>query len=250
MNPASTFSFDMSYCGPPPLPDELWQRWNFDPILLTVLALLAVVGATWMRHAEGPRRWAFGGAWVLSAVLFVSPLCALTVALFSARVGHHVLLAMVMAPMLALALPAPSLRRLPILPPLAVSSAILWFWHVPDFYVSAFISPALYWSMQASLLAGFAWFWRGLIWSEAPMAVGVAALSSAMQMGLLGALLVFAPQPLYAPHLVTTPAYGLSPLSDQQLGGLIMWVPANLPLMALVLWRLAGALGSGREARG
>ncbi|MDP2780641.1 cytochrome c oxidase assembly protein, partial [Devosia sp.] len=77
---------------------------------------------------------------------------------------------------------------------------------------------------------------------------GVTALASATQMGLLGALLVFAPQPLYLPHLATTLAFGVSPVDDQQLGGLIMWVPANLPLLAVVLWRLVDALQPDRSA--
>ena len=38
--PASAIT--TSYCGPPPLPDDLWGRWNFDPILLAVLAELAL----------------------------------------------------------------------------------------------------------------------------------------------------------------------------------------------------------------
>src|SRR3546814_17286561 len=47
-----------------------------------------------------------------------------------------------------------------------------------------------------------------------------------VQMGLLGALLTFSGSALYAPHLLTTQAWGMSPLQDQQLAGLIMWVPA------------------------
>jgi putative membrane protein len=59
-------------------------------------------------------------------------------------------------------------------------------------------------------------------------------------MGMLGALLTFARRPLYAPHADTTLAYGLTPLADQQLAGLVMWVPAALPyLLAAAL--LAGA---------
>jgi putative membrane protein len=45
-------------------------------------------------------------------------------------------------------------------------------------------------------------------------------------MGLLGALITFAGGALYAPHLLVTQAWGLTPLQDQQLAGLIMWVPA------------------------
>ncbi|WIY53365.1 cytochrome c oxidase assembly protein [Devosia sp. YIM 151766] len=250
MDPASAFSFDMSYCGPPPTGDELWSRWNFEPVLLIVLALAALWGLLALRGAARSRQAAFAGAWIMASALFISPLCALSVALFSARVGHHVLLTMVVAPLLAWALPAAWGRRPRLLPALIVSTLALWLWHTPDLYAAAFSHPALYWAMQASLIASFAWLWLGLLRSGAPMSAGVVALSSAIQMGLLGALLVFAPAPLYLPHFGTTLAFGLASLDDQQLGGLIMWVPANLPLLALVLWRLLDALGPRREAAG
>ncbi len=242
MDQASAFSFDMSYCGPPPLPAELWSRWNFEPGLLLGLAFVAGLGLWLLRSATRQRRLAFASGWLLAAVLFVSPLCALTVSLFSARVAHHVVLTMIVAPLLALALPVTWGRSTRLLPPLALSTAALWLWHSPDLYAAAFTHPAIYWTMQASLLASFVWLWVGLLRSAAPMAAGIAALSSAIQMGMLGALLVFAGQPLYLPHFATTLPFGLAPLDDQQMGGLIMWVPANLPLLALVLWRLVDTL--------
>ena len=246
MDPASVFSFDMSYCGSPPTLDTLWGRWNFDPVLLMALLATAIGAGIALRHAGPRRQWAFAGAWLLAAILFVSPLCALSVALLSARVTHHVALTMLVAPLLAMALPAAWGRSLSLLPPLVISTMALWLWHAPDPYTAAFLHPALYWVMQLSLLCSFTWLWLGLVRANASMASGLSALSSAIQMGLLGALLVFAPQPLYLPHLTSTLAFGLLPLEDQQLAGLIMWVPANLPLMALVLWRLVDALRPDR----
>jgi putative membrane protein len=249
MDSASAFSFDLSYCGAPPNPDALWGRWNLEPVLLITLAAAAIAGLFLARNADRKRQMALVAAWGLAAVLFVSPLCALTVALFSARVGHHILLTMVVAPMLAVALPPAWGRRIALLPPLLASTLTLWLWHAPDFYVAAFRHPAIYWAMQLSLFGSFAWLWLGLLRGETTMSAGLAALSSATQMGLLGALLVFAPAPLYLPHLFATSAFGLSPVEDQQLAGLLMWVPANLPLMGLALYRLAEALGlPGREA--
>ncbi len=248
MDQASAFSFDMSYCGPPALPDDLWSRWNFEPGLLAGLFATAVIGTFLLRQATGGRRLAFGLAWLFAAVLFVSPLCALTVSLFSARVGHHVALTMLVAPLLALALPAQWGRWMALLPPVILSTIALWLWHSPDIYTSAFAHPALYWAMQLSLLTSFTWLWLGLLRSASAMAAGLTALTSAIQMGMLGALLVFAATPLYVPHFATTLAFNLSALDDQQLGGLIMWVPANLPLLALVLWRLLDGLGLRREA--
>ncbi|MBB4052989.1 putative membrane protein [Devosia subaequoris] len=242
MDPASAFSFDMSYCGSPPTLETLWGRWNFEPVLLGALVLTALAGFALLRQAGQRRQLAFASAWLLAVLLFVSPVCALSVALFSVRVGHHVVLTMVLAPLLALALPARWGARASLMPPLVLSTLSFWLWHAPDFYTSAFTHPALYWLMQASLIASFTWLWMGLLRSNAATVAGIAALSSAIQMGLLGALLVFAPAPLYLPHLGNTMAFGLLPLEDQQLAGLLMWVPANLPLLALVLWRLVTVL--------
>ncbi len=248
MNGASPFSFDMSYCGSPPTAGELWSRWNTDPVLLGALLLVAVAGAWTLRRADAQRQWSFAGAWLLAAILFVSPICALTVALFSARVAHHATLAMVLAPLLALSLPRRWGAALPLGALLTLSTIAFWFWHAPDFYMSAFSHPVLYWAMQLSIIGSFTALWLGLLRGPT-LATGVVALLSATQMGLLGALLVFASEPLYLPHATTTLAFGLLPIDDQQLGGLIMWVPANLPLLVLVLWRLLSLLGPAREIR-
>ena len=246
MEQVPAFSFDMSYCGTPPTPAELWSRWNFDPALLGGLLLVAVAGLYLLRSAGVQRQVAFGGAWGLAAILFVSPLCALTVALFSARVGHHILLTMVVAPLLAFALPPRWGQRAGLGVPLVVSTVALWLWHSPDLYSAAYSHPAIYWAMQLSLLGSFTWLWLGLWRSKAVLRAGVVALSSAIQMGLLGALLVFAPQPLYLPHFATSTAFGLTALEDQQLAGMLMWVPANLPLMAIILWRLVAIISPAR----
>ncbi len=248
MDQASAFSFDMSYCGLPPVPGDLWSRWNFEPGLLAGLVLTALAGIYALRTAPRGRKTAFAGAWALAAILFVSPLCALTVSLFSARVSHHVLLTMAVAPLLALSLPSHWGQRMGLLLPLTLSTVALWLWHSPDLYTAAFAHPAIYWAMQLSLLASFTWLWLGLFGAPSAMSAAGTALASATQMGMLGALLVFAGQPLYVPHFATTAGFGLSPHDDQQLAGLIMWVPANLPLLALVLWRLVDALAPRREA--
>lgn len=242
MDEASAFSFDMSYCGVPPTFSELWSRWNLDPVLLIGLVAVATIGFFLLRGAGRQRQLSFAAAWSIASVLFVSPLCALTVALFSARVGHHIVLTMMVAPLLALALPPQWGKRAFMGVALTVSTVALWLWHSPDLYASAFSHPALYWAMQLSLLSSFTWLWLGLWRSDAVLGAGVTALSSAIQMGLLGALLVFAPQPLYLPHFATTASFGLGALEDQQLAGIFMWVPANLPLMAILLWRMVAVI--------
>ena len=83
------------YCGPGPAPDEWLARWNPDPVLLVVLA--AVLGLVLWR-TSGRERAAGVAAVAVLALIFVSPLCALSSALFAARTAHHVLLVAVAAP--------------------------------------------------------------------------------------------------------------------------------------------------------
>lgn len=218
------------YCGPAPDPAAIWTRWNFDPILLIALALLALLVA---RNGRG--MLAVG----VLALAFVSPLCALSSALFSARVLHHLLLVAVAAPLLATL--RPPRRAGPVAPAFAVSTAVLWAWHLPPAYDLALGHVGAYWVMQLSLLATATWFWHQVL---APGRTPVDALAFIVagfaQMGLLGAILTFAPEPLYAAHGVAPLAWGLSPLADQQLGGILMWAPAGLP------YAVAGALVARR----
>jgi putative membrane protein len=123
-----------------------------------------------------------------------------------------------------------------------------WFWHAPDAYVAALDATPVYWLMQLTLLGSAALMWAA-IFAATPARAIAALLGLTIQMGLLGALLVFAATPLYAPHLTTTLAFGLDPEADQQLAGLIMWVPACLPYLAAGLHRLAAALRDPAGAR-
>lgn len=248
MDAWSTFSFANNYCGSPVVWADLWGRWNLDPVLILGLMVSAVVGVHNLRGRPRRQILAFASALLAVAILFVSPLCALTVSLFSTRVVHHVLLMMLVAPLLVVATPGRWLSKGKGLGALAVSSAALWLWHAPDAYLSTYGHAAVYWLMQASLLGSAYWLWSVLLKGSGAVAAGI-ALASAIQMGLLGALLVFAPEPLYLPHFATTAEFGLSPLEDQQLAGLILWVPANLPLLGVVLYRLVAGLSPAGASR-
>ena len=212
------------YCGEAPLPQDLAARWNFDP--LPIALVLAALFAARLLGARAVPLLA-GGAVIL--VLFVSPLCALSSSLFSVRVAHHLTLTAVAAPLLAAALPG---RGGGLALWTAVHALVFWGWHAPPAYAFALASDAAYWTMQASLLASALMLWRAI--GHAPLPSAVAALLATMvQMGLLGALLTFSATPLYAWHAATTQAWGFSPLEDQQLAGLVMWVPgAGLYLAA------------------
>ncbi|MBB1490921.1 MULTISPECIES: cytochrome c oxidase assembly protein [unclassified Paracoccus (in: a-proteobacteria)] len=225
----------IAYCGVPPTPATLMGAWNLDPVLLVALGLWA---AALYRHGKDAFGWS---AWALAVVVFVSPLCNLTSALFSARVVHHVLLSAVIVPLALLGL-APALRdRMRIV---GVGAAILlhagamWAWHAPGPYAWALATTPGYWLMQATLAGSAAAVWLHIL-SPDRGAAAVAAGGTFVQMGMLGAIILFAGQPLYGAHLLTTEAWGLSPLADQQFAGLLMWVVGALPYMAALLWQVA-----------
>lgn len=236
------------YCGAAPTPGEWLSRWNLDPWLL--LGLAGAVLLLWRAAGERPRRHYLGAAFGVSLLLFVSPFCALSSALFAARVTHHVLLTAAIAPLLALALRSGRSRRArsPFLWT-AAQAITFWLWHAPPLYAAAMDSHLLYWSMQISLLGTAVGFWLSLPRASEPAAVA-ALLASTVQMGLLGAIITFAAVPLFAPHLMSTFAWGLTPLEDQQLAGLIMWVPSAAIYLGAALFIANRWLGGeGRTAR-
>lgn len=227
----------LPYCGGPPPPADLLARWNFDPSLIAGLAALFVIG-----RALGARTTPLAGGVAVLAVLFVSPLCALSSSLFAMRATHHVVLTSLAAPLLAAALP----RGGGTVGWTLAHAVVFWAWHAPPLYAFALANDAAYWLMQATLLGSAVGFWRAA--RAVPPPAGVAALLATMvQMGLLGALLTFSNRPLYVWHWTTTQAWGLTPLSDQQLAGLIMWVAGGAIYLAAALRLASGWLGPDRR---
>lgn len=223
-----------SYCGAPPVPSDWLDRWNADPLLIAGLLMVAAALA-WATQAGSRERRAGSGALGLIALFYLSPLCALGGALFTARVAHHLALAMIVAPLVGIAIPG-WLVRLPgsLASWTLIDAAVLWAWHSPALYGIAATGSGAYWLMQASILLASAVFWQRLIAATAP--AGIAALLAAMvQMGALGALITLAPRMLYPVHLATTSAWGLTPLEDQQIAGLVMWVPASAVYLFVAL---------------
>jgi putative membrane protein len=228
------------YCGEAPTPDVWLGRWNLDPVLLVALGAAAL----WLWHRPSApdaagRRLALRSAWALTVALYVSPLCALSSAFFTVRVVHHMALVLLIAPMLAYGMRRGAVWRGVPTPPLAASTAlaavVFWAWHLPAPYEAALSSTPVYWLMQLTLLASAFAFWSAV--RRAGTAAALAAiLATTVQMGLLGALITFASRPLYAPHLASTLGWGVSPLEDQQLAGIVMWAPGSFAYLLAAVW--------------
>lgn len=217
----------LTYCGSAPAPAELAARWNWDPWLLAAIAA-ATAGHVLLASRDRIRDVAFAGLVLAVLVLFVSPFCALSAALFTARVVHHLALVFVAAPLMVM-LWGGALQRasgsLTIWT--AVQALVFWAWHAPALYAGALSHDGLFWAMQLSITLSSAVWWAKL--TRAPAAGAVASLLVAMVlMGLLGALLTFTPRAIYEPHLLTTQPWGFAPLEDQQIGGVVMWAPGSL----------------------
>lgn len=218
------------YCGTAPVPGTM--AWNFDPVLLACLVLLA--SAHYLRLSRG-ERWrtlAAMSGWAIVALALISPLCNLSVALFSARVGQHMILTLIGAPLVALGLRRQRMPNGEIWMAVAAFGVALWLWHTPGPYDLTFASTPIYWIMHLSLFGTAVWLWTGLFSPSANMWTALAgSFVTTLHMSLLGALLTFSPNVLFSVHLLSTVPWGLSPLEDQQAGGLIMWVPTGLLLV-------------------
>lgn len=231
------------YCGPAPAPGDLLAHWNLDPVILAPLLVglgLLVLAAP--RLSAGSTR-AAGLALLVLAIAFVSPLCAWSSALFAARTVHHILLICAAAPLIVLALPRPPRQGFKVvLIATVLQAAVLWFWHAPALYEAALSDHGVYAVMEITLLASAILFWAAIRSTSAP-AAALGLVLTMVQMGMLGALLVFAGSAVYAPHLLTTGSWGLTPVQDQQLAGLIMWAPAAGVYLATALVLVARWIG-------
>lgn len=260
--------------------------WTWEPWFVVTLVLVAgayLAGCLRLSHAgilhklPGWARIASFCAGVASLVIaLASPLDALAEQFFSAHMTQHMLLMLVAPPLLVWgqpalvwlwAFPLPARKRIgrlwvsggrlrqvhdflmqPVLVWLAASGA-LWFWHAPGPYDWALSNEAVHIVEHLTFFITALALWTLTIEPVGPRRIGYGGAlvllgTFALHNGLLGALLTFAPKPLYPSG--ASAAAGLSALEDQQLAGLIMWVPAGLVhLMALVLL-FAGWLASVR----
>lgn len=209
----------------------------------------------------------------------VSPLDRLAAPFFSMHMVQHMLLVTVAAPLLVLG--APNLaflwaiprgprralgrwwngtRLLPALwhglshPAAAwgLHTGVFWLWHIPALYQAALAHKALHALEHLSFLATAMLFWWALFQAGVRRRMGYGGallyLFTAMIQGaILGALITFSPAPWYPPSTSQAAFQNLDPLRDQQLAGLIMWIPGGPLYLALFLLFVARWLRASEE---
>lgn len=229
-------------------------------------------GLEWWRTA------AFGTAIATLTFALLSPLDRQAALLLSSHITQHELLMLVAAPLLALG--RPGLAMLWALPPAArlragrlihavrplwrratspaaiflLYASIVWMTHVPALFNLALAHDGVHALQHSLLLLSATLFWWALVegryGASGYGAAVVFVFATCLHTGLLGAGLAFAPRLLYRPYESPAAAIGVDPVQDQQLAGLIMWVPASALFIAFGLGLVAAWLGaSERRAR-
>jgi cytochrome c oxidase assembly factor CtaG len=126
----------------------------------------------------------------------------------------------------------------------AIHAAALWVWHVPALFQATLRSDLVHTLQHVSFLGSALLFWWALVQGGRDRsAYGAAVLylfTTSVHSGVLGALITFAGTVLYPAYARTTQSWGLTPMEDQQIGGLIMWVPAALVYIVTGLAMFAG----------
>jgi putative membrane protein len=255
--------------APAPTLTSALLAWRFDPL---ALGLIAVAGALYLwavrrvnaghpgnRHPAW-RTWLFMGGLAAIGVALVSPIEAYEGLLFSVHMAQHMLLELVAAPLLLAGAPitltlrvaSPGVRRrlLGVLhsrvikvlsfPVIAwfVFAAVNWGWHFSTLYDQALENVALHYVQHVTFLAAALLFWWPVIGADPspwrlPHPVRLLYLFLAMpQNSFLGVALMSTRTVLYPHYLTNGRTWGPSPIEDQQLGGIIMWVVGDVAFLA------------------
>lgn len=251
--------------APPPTFPGVLLEWRFEPVLLAVLVASAVAWLVLTRrvgraHQGHPHpRWrdlAFLAGLATLAVALTSPIEAYEGELFSVHMLQHMLLELVAAPLLLLGAPAtlalraatPSARRwlLAVLHSRVVSilsfpllawvlfAAVNWGWHFSSLYNDALENSWLHDVQHLTFLGAALLFWWPVVGADPsrwrlPHPVRLFYLFLAMpQNSFLGIALMSAPTALYPHYLTNLRDWGPSPIVDQNVGGMLMWVGGDV----------------------
>ena len=263
------------------------MSWTFEPLIIGSMVLSAClyslgVRAAWRQGGPGAgfAVWhvaAFGGGMLALAVALISPLAWLSDLLFSAHMTQHEILMLVAAPLLVLGQPllamlwavpasrraavAHAFRRQPIVSgwhvltmPLVVfllHGVTLWIWHLPALFEWALHSEAVHAVQHLSFVATAALFWWGMLhgrYGRAGYGVGVLyVFLTALHSAVLGALLTVAPSTWYRSYEAAAAQRRIDALADQQLAGLVMWVPSGVIFIVIGLALVAAWMGESER---
>ncbi|WP_246529472.1 cytochrome c oxidase assembly protein [Microvirga zambiensis] len=262
--------------------------WTWDPQVTLPLALsgglyLVGTGRLWHRAGigRGVRVWqaaCFALGWLLLVFALVAPLHWLGERLFFAHMIEHEILMAVAAPLLVIGSPVAMLWALPagwrrsiggvgqtkvvtcawpwLTNPLVATllhGAAVWLWHAPALYEAALANFWIHWVQHLSFFVTALLFWRALLQGpEGERGYGVAVFYlfiTSLHTGFLGILLSLIRNTVYPVQTSRAAEWGLTPLEDQQLAGLFMWIPAGLvyAVAALILAGLWIARSGGRR---
>lgn len=276
----SPFLIVPAHIGAALAPHDLWTAWTFEPVTSALLLLsgwMYLRGLRRVWRAAGTGRGvsrsaasAFAIGWTILAFTLVSPLHALGAVLFSAHMAQHELLMTVATPLLVLGRPlipfvwalSPKWRRetrrwssataihrpwrVVTHPAVAfgLHAAAIWIWHVPPLYDATISSELMHAAQHLSFLGTALLFWWVILKpSRGGAGVSIAMLfGTVLHTGALGALLTLTSHLLYPAYGATTGPWGFQPIEDQQIGGLIMWVPGGLAYVIVALFLVARIL--------
>jgi len=253
---------------------EQWsaEPWVVIPLVLSAIGYAGGVRALWSRgERKGVRVWevaSFAAGIVILALALLSPLHEASEELFSAHMIQHELLMVVAAPLLILGRPA--VVMLWALPPRArvivgrgtklagwrtlwraatkpfdawlLHGVAIWVWHVPVLFQATLRSELVHAAQHLSFVGSALLFWWAIIHPPRRAALGLSIVylfTTAVHTAVLGALMTFARAPWYPSYASTAAAWGMTPLDDQQVAGLVMWIPASFAYLiaALIILR-------------
>jgi putative membrane protein len=254
--------------------------------LLGTFGLLYLLGSRRMarRGAVHPlrERIAFACGWSALVASILPPLDSLAIELFSAHMAQHELMMLVGAPLVIAGRPlstclwgvpdrwrpaaAATLQARPaartwrlLTAPLvawALHGIAIWVWHLPALYDAAVESEGIHALQHAMFVGTSALFWWGLLYGRYGRAGYGAAVfyvfTTVIHTGILGAAVTFAGVPLYPVYAAPAAARGIDQLADQQIAGLVMWIPAGIVMTLLGVALFAAWLGEAerRSIRG
>jgi putative membrane protein len=237
-------------------PAKLWSSWTFEPFVVGSLILSAFfyargVRRLWSSAGTGKgvtygRVLAFAAGELALVIALVSPLDALGGTLLSAHMAQHGVLAGIAPPLLMLGRPGVAFAWVfrwkwigrvthALAAPMRATVLLgitMWVWHAPALFNAAVSYEWVHALQHICFLVPALLFWQAVLDGRHRAAPAfLAAFFTFMHTGLLGGLLTMAPEPLYAAYFGHTGLWGMTELQDQQLAGLLMWLPMGIPYL-------------------